>query len=132
MATAHRADQVGSLLRPPRLADARAAYGRGEVDKAELEQMQDEAILAALRRQQTIGFDLFTDGEFRRTGFQNDMIEAVEGFVDTGRPAVVRVWQGPGGEPVVMAQAGAGGRDRAQCLGMIPSWSDASGNLRSR
>jgi 5-methyltetrahydropteroyltriglutamate--homocysteine methyltransferase len=43
--------------------------------------------------------DIFTDGELRRTGFQNDLVEAVEGFVDVARPAVVRLWQGPGGEP---------------------------------
>ena len=32
-------------------------------------------------------------------GFQNDLIEAVDGFVMPDAPAVVRVWQGPGGEP---------------------------------
>jgi hypothetical protein len=35
----------------------------------------------------------------RRSGFQGDLVEAVEGFVTTERPAVVRVWQGPGGTP---------------------------------
>jgi methionine synthase II (cobalamin-independent) len=99
VATAYRADQVGSLLRPQRLKDARVAHGKGEIGQAQLAQIEDEEILAALRRQREIGIDLLTDGEFRRTGFQNDMIEAVEGFVDTGQPAVVRLWQGPGGEP---------------------------------
>ena len=43
--------------------------------------------------------DVYTDGEFRRSGFQNDILDAVEGFVPTQDPAVVRIWHGPGGEP---------------------------------
>lgn len=31
--------------------------------------------------------------------FWNDLIEAVDGFVIPERPAVMRIWQGPGGEP---------------------------------
>ena len=65
----------------------------------ELRAIEDQAILEALEGQRAAGMEVFTDGEFRRTGFQNDLIESVEGFVDTDTPAVVRVWQGPGGEP---------------------------------
>ncbi|MCI0859519.1 MAG: hypothetical protein J4N81_12355, partial [Chloroflexi bacterium] len=94
-----RADHVGSLLRPPEVQEARAAFRDGSLNRDQLHQVQDKAILAALERQRSAGVDIFTDGEFRRTGFQNDMVEAVEGFVATERPAVVRIWQGPGGEP---------------------------------
>ena len=94
-----RADHVGSLLRPPEVQQARAAFRDGSLNRDQLHQVQDKAILAALERQRSAGVDIFTDGEFRRTGFQNDMVEAVEGFVATERPAVVRIWQGPGGEP---------------------------------
>ena len=51
-----------------------------------------------LERQRALA-DCFTDGELRRSGFQGDLVEAVEGFVATEHPAVVRVWQGPGGTP---------------------------------
>jgi 5-methyltetrahydropteroyltriglutamate--homocysteine methyltransferase len=100
MAEVYRADHVGSLLRPPAVADARQGHREGRVSAEQLRDTEDQAILAALERQRQIGLDIFSDGEFRRTGFQNDFSESVDGYViDAARPAVVRIWQGPGGEP---------------------------------
>jgi methionine synthase II (cobalamin-independent) len=99
MSEAYRADHVGSLLRPAEVKEARTAFREGHLPLEQLRHIEDRAVLAALERQRSIGVDIFTDGEFRRTGFQNDLLEAVEGFVATARPAVVRIWQGPGGEP---------------------------------
>ena len=99
MSEPYRADHVGSFLRPATVKEARAAYGAGRLPLAQLQHSEDRAILAALERQRSIGVDVFTDGELRRSGFQSDLVEAVEGFVVTERPAVVRVWQGPGGTP---------------------------------
>ena len=99
MPAPYRADHVGSLLRPSRIHDARAALREGGLGPNDLRAIEDQAILEALERQQAAGLEVFTDGEFRRTGFQNDLIESVDGFVETDTPAVVRVWQGPGGEP---------------------------------
>ena len=95
----YRADHVGSLLRPAEVKDARAAFQQGTLDQERLREVEDRAILDALQRQEKAGVDIFSDGEFRRTGFQNDLIEAVEGYITTDEPAVVRVWHGPGGEP---------------------------------
>src|SRR2546430_15240889 len=99
MSAAYRADHVGSFLRPAEVKEARAAFGAGRLHLEQLRRIEDRAILAALERQRSIGVDVFTDGELRRSGFQNDLVEAVEGFVATARPAVVRIWQGPGGGP---------------------------------
>jgi 5-methyltetrahydropteroyltriglutamate--homocysteine methyltransferase len=99
MSEAYRADHVGSFLRPVALKAARAAFREGCLPLEQLRHVEDQAILTALERQRSIGVNIFTDGEFRRTGFQNDLVEAVEGFVHAARPAVVRIWQGPGGEP---------------------------------
>ena len=99
MSEAYRADHVGSFLRPAEVKEARAAFHDGRLPLEQLHHVEDRAILAAIERQRSIGVNVFTDGEFRRTGFQNDVVEAVEGFVDAARPAVVRIWQGPGGEP---------------------------------
>jgi len=99
MSEAYRADHVGSFLRPAAVKEARAAFREGRLPLEQLHDIEDHAILAALERQRSIGVDVFTDGEFRRSGFQNDLVESVEGFVATDRPAVVRIWQGPGGEP---------------------------------
>ena len=41
----YRADHVGSLLRPPELLDARAAFADGRLDAAALRAVEDEAIL---------------------------------------------------------------------------------------
>jgi len=99
MSEAYRADHVGSFLRPAEVKEARAAFREGRLPLEQLHRLEDRAILAALERQRSIGVEVFTDGELRRSGFQNDLVEAVEGFVATDRPAVVRIWQGPGGEP---------------------------------
>ena len=99
MASVYRADHVGSLLRPNEIKEARTAFQDGRLDADEIRAVEDRAILEALERQRSAGIEVFTDGEFRRTGFQNDLIEAVDGFVMPETPAVVRVWQGPGGEP---------------------------------
>jgi 5-methyltetrahydropteroyltriglutamate--homocysteine methyltransferase len=99
MAEAYRADQVGSLLRPSGVKEARQAFREGWISRVQLGEAEDQAILQALERQKQTGIDVFSDGEFRRTGFQNDLAESVEGFVPTEQPAVVRIWQGSGGAP---------------------------------
>ena len=96
----YRADHVGSLLRPDAVKEAKRAFLDRRIDSSQLRTAEDEAVLKALERQKAAGMQVYTDGEFRRTGFQNDLIESVEGFVDTDTPAVVRIWQGPGEQPV--------------------------------
>jgi 5-methyltetrahydropteroyltriglutamate--homocysteine methyltransferase len=76
-----RADQIGSLLRPQALLDARAAWQAGRLSEAELSHLEDEAILAVLRAQAAAHQQIFVDGEFRRTGFMTGFPDAVEGFV---------------------------------------------------
>ena len=72
---AYRADHVGSFLRPPELLEARKAG-----DAAKLREIEDAAILRVLAKQKELGFDIFTDGEFRRSNFMGDFTDAVEGF----------------------------------------------------
>jgi 5-methyltetrahydropteroyltriglutamate--homocysteine methyltransferase len=88
MAFMYRADHVGSFLRPPEVLDARARGVSGD----ELSAIEDRAALDILRRQQDLGFKIFTDGEIRRTTFMSDFNEAVSG-VETG-DAVSRQWSG--------------------------------------
>ena len=86
-----RADQIGSLLRPGPLLEARHAGA----PPAELRALEDAAILAVLERQRETGLPIFTDGEFRRGGFMTDLTDAVDGF-DEG-DAVQRSWNAAGG-----------------------------------
>ena len=77
MSVEYRADQVGSFLRAKELLDARMA----DPPNAErLREVEDRSILRILARQKELGFDIFTDGEFRRSNFMGDFTDAVEGF----------------------------------------------------
>jgi 5-methyltetrahydropteroyltriglutamate--homocysteine methyltransferase len=94
MPTQYRAEQVGSLLRPPELLQARAAYATGKIGLEELRNKEDQAILQAFDRQRQIGIDILSDGEMRRGSWLTDMADAVTGFVPQ---RVVLEWRGPGG-----------------------------------
>jgi methionine synthase II (cobalamin-independent) len=93
MSERYRADQVGSLLRPSELIQARAALSNGQMSLEELRKVEDHAILDALQLQRETGVEVFTDGGFRRGSFMGDLADAVEGFIfNTGE----REWRGPG------------------------------------
>lgn len=80
-----RADQVGSLLRPQVVRDARAAKASGEIDLADLRMVEDAAIAAAIAKQLEIGLPVVVDGEFRREVFWIDFIAGIEGLVIASR-----------------------------------------------
>ena len=89
MSTPYRADQIGSFLRPPEILHARSDPG---TTPQHLRELEDKAILGVLARQRELGFEIFTDGELRRSNFMSDFWEAVAGL-DHG-DAVARIWQG--------------------------------------
>lgn len=64
------ADHVGSLLRPPGLADARKRNDRAFVD---------QAIRDVVRKQEAIGLQGVTDGEFRRDFWHLDFLKQLDG-----------------------------------------------------
>jgi 5-methyltetrahydropteroyltriglutamate--homocysteine methyltransferase len=69
-----RADQVGSLLRPPSLLEAREKRKRGELAPAELRRLEDAAIRDVVRMQEELGLQAVTDGEFRRGLWHMDFV----------------------------------------------------------
>ncbi len=79
-----RADQVGSLLRPDELLGARSAFQNGEISADELRQAEDKAIREVVKRQQNVGLQSVTDGEFRRTYFHVDFLEKLDGVTTSG------------------------------------------------
>jgi 5-methyltetrahydropteroyltriglutamate--homocysteine methyltransferase len=105
MTATYRVDQVGSLLRPPEVLEAHAAYHQGTIPLEQLRQIEDTAILTALRLQQEVGLDIFTDGEYRRGGWASDFTDAVEGYVP-GPPPVTMEWRLGAGEPRSPTQGG--------------------------
>ncbi len=74
-----RADMVGSLLRTPALKDARARREKGQITPAELAKVEDEEIRKIIRKQEEVGLQLATDGEFRRSWWHFDFFWMLEG-----------------------------------------------------
>jgi methionine synthase II (cobalamin-independent) len=74
-----RADHVGSLLRPASLKDARAKHAKGQIDDAALKAVEDREIEAVIKKQEGIGLQLATDGEFRRSWWQFDFYKGLDG-----------------------------------------------------
>ena len=84
-----RADHVGSLLRPPRLLAARAEHEAGRIDAAELRSIEDDAIREIVAKQEEIGLQSATDGEFRRASWHMDFIYQLDGITkEAGHIAV--------------------------------------------
>ena len=67
-----RADEVGSLLRTQPLKDARAKREKGLISAADLAKVEDEEIRKIIRKQEEVGLQLATDGEFRRSWWHFD------------------------------------------------------------
>ncbi len=79
-----RFEHVGSLLRPPEVLAARQRHASGEISGAELRAVEDQAIAAAIRKQESVGLRSITDGEFRRAYFHLDFLQQLEGVTVTG------------------------------------------------
>jgi len=93
MAEAYRADQVGSLLRPSEVLQARTAVAEGRMTEEQLRTVEDAAILAAFELQKQVGLDIYSDGEYRRGSWAGDFADSVEGYVP-GPPPLVMQWRG--------------------------------------
>ena len=83
-----RADHVGSLLRPQALKEAREKRARGEITPAELTAVEDREIKRAIQKQEEVGLQAITDGEFRRSWWHLDFLWGLDGaekhVMDTG------------------------------------------------
>ena len=101
-----RADQVGSLLRPQELKDARDKEARGEITKEALTAVEDKLIRVAVKKQEEAGLQSITDGDFRRGSWSGDFLTAIKNVTQQA-PAgsrqqlevpvgqIVRDWQPP-------------------------------------
>src|ERR1041384_4757104 len=83
-----RADHVGSLLRPTALKGARAKRAKGEISVADLEAVEDREIERVIEKQEEVGLQSVTDGEFRRSWWHLDFLWGLDGVerhvMDTG------------------------------------------------
>ena len=74
-----RADEVGSLLRPARIKEARARFEKGEFSPEELRKIEDSEIEKVVHKQASVGLKLATDGEFRRSWWHFDFLAGLTG-----------------------------------------------------
>ena len=79
-----RADHVGSFLRPRSVIEAREHRAAGNIDYAELRQIEDQAIAELVRWQESLGLKAVTDGEFRRYFFHTDFLLKLDGVEERG------------------------------------------------
>src|ERR1041385_1981767 len=74
-----RADHVGSILRSAPLKQARAKREKGEISAADLKKVEDTEIEKIIKKQEEIGLQLATDGEYRRSWWHFDFLEGLGG-----------------------------------------------------
>jgi len=74
-----RADHVGSLLRPVALKEARERHAKGEISAADLKAVEDREIERIIRKQEDVGLQSISDGEFRRSWWHLDFLWGLDG-----------------------------------------------------
>ena len=97
MPSPFRADNIGSLLRPAELIEARTAHREERISSAQLREIEDRSILTALQMQRAAGVGVFTDGEYRRGNFMADFTNSLEGMVPS-ETIMAPIWRGPNRE----------------------------------
>lgn len=109
-----RADQVGSLLRPDWLSAARAQWKAGEISAERLRETEDRAVREAVQRQQDIGLQGITDGEFRRDWWHLDFLGQLDGVRLQDNPGPKFKIAGQSEQPPIATVTG-----RVACSGPI-------------
>ncbi len=74
-----RADVVGSLLRTAPLKEAHAKREKGEINAAQLKEIEDREIDKIIKKQEEAGLKVVTDGEFRRSWWHFDFYGMLDG-----------------------------------------------------
>jgi methionine synthase II (cobalamin-independent) len=74
-----RADHVGSLLRPASVKEAREKKAKGAITDAELKAVEDREIERVIKKQEEVGLQAITDGEFRRSWWHLDFLWGLDG-----------------------------------------------------
>jgi 5-methyltetrahydropteroyltriglutamate--homocysteine methyltransferase len=75
----YRADHVGSFLRTAPIKEARDKREKGQIGQAELKAVEDREIEKLIKKQEEVGLQLATDGEFRRSWWHFDFYGMLDG-----------------------------------------------------
>nr|WP_050901095.1 5-methyltetrahydropteroyltriglutamate--homocysteine S-methyltransferase [Lentibacillus jeotgali] len=74
-----RADQVGSLLRPDKIKQARLQKVNGDINAEQLRDIENQEIKRIVEKQKELGLNAVTDGELRRSWWHFDFLENLDG-----------------------------------------------------
>ncbi len=74
-----RADHVGSILRSAPVKQAREKVEKGAITAADLKAVEDVEIIKIIAKQEELGFQLATDGEYRRSWWHFDFFGMLDG-----------------------------------------------------
>src|SRR5215216_5505282 len=100
-----RADHVGSLLRPAALKEARVKREKGEITADKLKNVEDREIEKVIAKQESVGLQSVTDGEFRRAFWNYDFLGALEGVEAYLGERKIK-FQGPQPKPMMLRVTG--------------------------
>jgi 5-methyltetrahydropteroyltriglutamate--homocysteine methyltransferase len=89
----HRAEVIGSLLRPEYLKQARRDWEAGKLKTRDFKRVEDRAVNEMIALQESCGVDVVTDGEMRRTHFIAPLTDVISGVKQI--PGFKRVWRRP-------------------------------------
>jgi 5-methyltetrahydropteroyltriglutamate--homocysteine methyltransferase len=78
-----RADHVGSILRSAAIKEARTKHEKGQIDTAALKAVEDREIEKIIKKQEEVGLQLATDGEYRRSWWHFDFFWGLTGIEKT-------------------------------------------------
>jgi 5-methyltetrahydropteroyltriglutamate--homocysteine methyltransferase len=73
-----RADHVGSYLRSAAITEARAKRDKGQISAAELKKVEDAEIPKVIKKQEDVGLQCVTDGEYRRMFWHYDFYDGLD------------------------------------------------------
>ncbi|MSQ73516.1 MAG: 5-methyltetrahydropteroyltriglutamate--homocysteine S-methyltransferase [Betaproteobacteria bacterium] len=113
-----RADQVGSLLRPEALKEARVKFlgeqssdsNLGPHDNADLRAVEDQCVREVVAMQEKVGLKAVTDGEFRRRSWWLDLITGWEGFGADRTGTMEFSWRNAKGERMPFSRLWVNGK----------------------
>lgn len=74
-----RAEQVGSLLRPAVIKEARTKFQQGKISREDLRSLEDAEIKKLVEKQRKVGLKAVTDGELRRSWWHLDFLWGLDG-----------------------------------------------------
>ena len=78
-----RYDIVGSFLRPQKLKEARNDFAQGKINQEQLTEVENQYITELVNKEEAVGLNAVTDGEFRRSYWHLDTFWGFAGIKHT-------------------------------------------------